>query len=480
MTVIKPIILCGGSGTRLWPISRADYPKQFVNFPKAQQGDFSLFRYAVNRIRSTDGSVKVLPSSIIASNNFRFFVAQQLKETGHTAEVFLEPVGRNTAASLTIAALWQEQEDPILVVLPSDQAIDDIKFNEMLPFALKACEGGDIVLLGIRPLYPETGYGYIKTKGTPSEIEPVEVDCFVEKPTTEKAQEYLDQGNYLWNSGIIIMKASVWLKALRSCRPDIESATRAAWSEKQQLSDNEFTATEDAFMRIPSESVDYAVLEHCAEHGISLKVISFSGKWTDLGSWKSVFDSIPKNEQGNFTLGTVVANETEDSMVISTSRPVVTNGVKNIAVIETPDAVLVTDIDQCQKVKDVVSALEVKGVPQAKAHRKGRRPWGWYDSIDESVGFKVKRIVVNPGASLSLQRHNHRAEHWIVVSGIAEVQCGEKVVELHANESIYIPKGEVHRLTNRHHEPLTLVEVQCGSYLGEDDIERLEDIYGRS
>ncbi len=480
MTVIKPIILCGGSGTRLWPISRADYPKQFVNFPKVQKGNFSLFRYAVNRIRSTSDSVKVLSPAIIASNNFRFFVAQQLKETAHTAEVFLEPVGRNTAAALTIAALWQEQDDPILVVLPSDHAMDDVKFNEMLASVLKACEEGSIVLLGIKPLYPETGYGYIKTKATPSDVEPVEVDCFVEKPTIEKAREYLAQGNYLWNSGIFIMKASVWLKALHSCRPDIESATRAAWNEKQKLSDNEFTATEDAFMQIPSESVDYAVLEHCAEHGISLKVISFSGKWTDLGSWKSVFDSIPKNEQGNFTLGTVVSHETENSMVVSTTRPVVTNGVKNIAVIETPDAVLVTDLDKCQNVKDVVKALEDKGVPQAKSHRKGRRPWGYYDTLDEGDGFKVKRIVVNPGASLSLQRHQHRAEHWTVVAGDALIRVGDTDHQVKPNGSIYIPRTELHRLANTGQTPLILIEVQVGSYLGEDDIERLEDNYGRS
>ena len=480
MTVIKPIILCGGSGTRLWPVSRADYPKQFVNFPKAQGLNNSLFRYAVNRIRSVDDSVRVLPSAIIASSNFRFFVSQQLKDTGHQAEVFLEPVGRNTAASLTIASLWQEEEDPILVVLSSDHVIDDVKFNETLLRAIEDCKKGDIVLLGIKPQYPETGYGYIKTKGVPSEDKPVEVDCFVEKPTAEKAQEYLEEGSYLWNSGIFIMKASVWLKALHSCRPDIEEATRTAWNDRLKLSENEFTSTSEAFMKIPSESIDYAVLEHCTKYGISLKVISFSGTWTDLGSWKSIFDAIPRNREGNFTLGTVVSNETHNSMVISTSRPVVTNGVKNVAVIETSDAVLVTDLNECQKVKDVVKILENKGVKQAKEHRIGRRPWGYYDALDEGDSFKVKRIVVNPGSSLSLQRHQHRAEHWTVVSGEALIRIGDKEQEVKANGSVYIPQKELHRLTNVGKVPLILIEVQVGSYLGEDDIERLEDNYGRS
>lgn len=480
MTLVKPVILCGGSGTRLWPVSRADYPKQFVDFPKAGKSEHnSLFRYALNRVRVRGEGVKVLPPAIIASANFGYFVEQQVRDAGLTADIFLEPVGRNTAASLTVAALMTEQDDPVLVVLPSDHAIDDIKLNATVEKALPAAEAGNIVLLGIKPTYPETGYGYIRTEGQPSEDAPVKVDAFVEKPSDEKAGEYLAAGNYLWNSGLFILKASTWLKALALCRPDIEAATRAAWGERTEQA-GKVTASRTSFLAIPSESVDYAVLEHCAEHGIGLKVISFSGKWTDLGSWKSVFDSIPKNKDGNFTIGSVVSNATEGSMVVSTTRPVVTNGVKNVAVIETADAVLVTDLASCQKVKDVVKVLEEKGMPQATSHSRGYRPWGYYDTILEEPGFKVKKIVVNPGGQLSLQRHQRRSEHWTVVAGVVMVRVGDVEKELRANESVYIPAKEVHRLRNLGTETVSLIEVQVGDYLGEDDIERLEDVYGRS
>lgn len=470
---------------RIWYASLADqsfrdYPKQFVNFPKGKGGETlnSLFRYAVRRIHSKIEGVKVLPPAIIASSNYRFFVKDQLQNGMPGADIFLEPVGRNTAPSLTMAALMQE-EDPILVVLPSDQAIDDKKLNEAIACAVGACDAGEIVLLGIKPTYPETGYGYIKTLEAPSEQYPVVVDRFVEKPDLETAKTYLEAGTYLWNSGIFILKASTWLKALKICRPDIAAAACEAWSKSTQISSNETTVGRDDFLRIPSESVDFAVLEHCAEKRIPLKVIAFSGKWTDLGSWKSVFDAIPKDEQGNFTVGKVVKKDTKNSLVVSTFRPVVTNGVENMAVIETSDAVLVTELSKCQRVKDLVSQLKQQGFQQATEHRKGRRPWGWYDAVDEGNGFKVKRIVVKPGCSLSLQRHQHRAEHWTVASGEALVQVGEVVKVVHTNESIFINKKAIHRLTNTTNREITLIEVQIGSYLGEDDIERLEDEYGR-
>lgn len=479
MTKLKPIILCGGSGTRLWPISRSDYPKQFVIFPKTDEPENSLFRYAVKRIYSANSKVQVLPPTVIASMNYRFFVKEQLQKEAQDASIFLEPIARNTAPSLTIAALMQDN-DPILVVLPSDQAIDDVKLNNAIACAIEACERGEIVLLGIAPRYPETGYGYIKTHKKASENCPVTVERFVEKPDLETAKKYLEAGTYLWNSGIFILKASTWLNALNMCRPDIAEATQKAWQSSFNVSNYEMTVNREDFINVPAESVDFAVLEHCAEHNIPLKVIAFSGKWTDLGSWKSVFDVIPKDEQGNFTVGNVVQSNTKNSLIISTSRPVVTNGLDNIAIVETCDAILITELSKSQEVKDLVSRLKQEGFRQATEHRKEFRPWGWYDAIDEGKGFKVKRIVVNPGCSLSLQRHQYRAEQWTVVSGEALVQIGDSFKVLHEKDSVFIDQKEIHRLTNNTQNLLTIIEVQIGTYLGEDDIERIMDNYGRS
>ncbi len=481
MSIVKPVILCGGTGTRLWPLSRSDYPKQFVDFPKAGVLGNSLFRYALRRLKSRSPNIRVLPPTVIASSSYRFFVQEQIREADAVTTVFLEPVARNTAASLTMAALIERDKDPILVVLPSDQALDDAKLNLAVAKAIPACEAGHIVLLGIRPNYPETGYGYIKAEGTPAVNDPSPVDRFVEKPDEETAKFYVKEGTYLWNSGIFILKASSWLNALRLCRPDIARAAQDAWDGTlSHISDTEMTVDRDAFLRIPSESVDYAVLEHAKSQGLGLDVIAFDGYWTDLGSWKSVFNAIPKDPQGNFATGQVLLQDTCESLAISLSRPVALNGVQNVAVIETSDAVLVCDLIHSQSVKEIVVALKEKGLYQAVEHRKGRRPWGWCDSIDQGDGFKVKRIVVYPGASLSLQRHRRRAEHWVVVKGEAIVQVGESVRVVKTNESIYIPKTEVHRLTNTTDSEIQLIEVQIGDYLGEDDIERLEDLYGRS
>lgn len=477
---IKPVILCGGSGTRLWPISRSDYPKQFVDFPKAGMLGNSLFRYAIRRLKSTRPDVIVMPPSIVASANYRFLVRDQIKDADSAATVFLEPVARNTAASLTMAALDNKDDDPILVVLPSDQELDDKKLSLAVEKAIPTCEAGHIVLLGIRPNYPETGYGYIKAERTPSVEKPTPVDRFVEKPDVETAKTYVQEGAYLWNSGIFILKASCWLNALRLCRPDIAQAAQDAWDGAlRRISDTETTVDRDAFLRIPSESVDYAVLEHAKSHGIGLAVIAFDGYWTDLGSWKSVFDATPKDPQGNFATGQVLLQDTSDSLAVSMSRPVVLNGVQNLAVIETIDAVLVSDLRHTQSIRGIVAALKEKGLSQAVEHRKVRRPWGWYETIEEGSGFKVKRIEVNPGCRLSLQRHRHRAEHWVVTSGEAVVQVDDSVQNIGKNESVYIAQYSIHRLINAKEVPCTLIEVQIGSYLGEDDIERLKDDYGR-
>ena len=278
MTSVRPVILCGGSGTRLWPISRSDYPKQFVNFPKMGSSDNSLFRYAMKRVHfRKESGVEVLPPTIMASSTYRFFISDQIPKKNKGEQIFLEPISRNTAPSLTMAALFEQNKDTILVVLPSDQAIDDKKFNQAVQNALPACEDGAIVLLGIQPTYPETGYGYIKTQVKPTELSLVSVDRFVEKPDVDTAKRYLDDGTYLWNSGIFILKASTWLKALRQCRPDIEKAAKQAWLTRNQLSETEYSVDRESYLKIPSESVDYAVLEHCKECNIPLKVIGFCG-----------------------------------------------------------------------------------------------------------------------------------------------------------------------------------------------------------
>ena len=481
MTKIRPVILCGGSGTRLWPMSREDYPKQFVEFPKDNGEGATLFSYALRRFEGFSDSDSLLPCSIIASESYRFYVADQLKATNTIgASVFLEPASRNTAASLTVAALKDEAEDPILVVIPSDQVLENTEFQKAVLAAREACENGEIVLLGIRPTYPETGYGYIETEINSAENAPVGVARFVEKPNSEKAEEYVKSGTYLWNSGIFILKASTWLKALELCRPDIALAARKAWKDRREFSQKETTVNRESFIQIPSESVDYAVLEHCKAKGIGLKVLAFMGRWTDLGSWQSVWQTTPKDENGNFSIGQVVQKNVKNSLLISTARPLVCNKISNVAVIETPDAIMVSALDASQNVKALVADLEANAMSIAKEHRKGRRPWGYYDAIDEDDGFKVKRIVVKPGCSLSLQRHQHRAEHWVVVKGEAVVQIGNQEQIVKENQSVYIEKKEIHRLFNRTKTPLCLIEVQIGTYLGEDDIERLEDIYGRS
>jgi mannose-1-phosphate guanylyltransferase/mannose-6-phosphate isomerase len=474
---IQPVIMAGGSGTRLWPLSRAGFPKQFI----ALAGDESLFQQAVERLKGLAASdIAVAAPLIVGNAEHRFLALEQLREIGvEPAAVILEPIGRNTAPALTLAALaaCEAGEDPVLVVSPADQTVADISaFTAALQVAVRAAAGGTIVILGITPDRPETGYGYIRS--TPDNGT-ARVAAFVEKPDAQTAARYLAEGDYTWNSGMFVLRASVWLKALERFRPDILAATRTAWGDRKP--DARFVRpTREAFLAVPAESVDYAVMEHCPGSEFDIRMVPLKAGWSDLGAWDAVWKSASKDASGNSAVGDVMFEDTRNTLVHATSRLVTAVGLENVVVVETADAVLVADRDRSQDVKKLVSRLGDGGRNEHTLHRKVHRPWGWYDSIDMGPRFQVKRIMVKPGAALSLQMHHHRAEHWIVVQGTAEVTCGERKLILTENQSTYIPLGETHRLANPGKLPLEIIEVQSGAYLGEDDIVRFEDTYGRT
>ncbi|WP_374334951.1 mannose-1-phosphate guanylyltransferase/mannose-6-phosphate isomerase [Leeia sp.] len=475
---VQPVILCGGSGTRLWPLSRAGFPKQFLCLTGAE----SLFQQAIKRLMALAAAeMQVIPPLVVTGEDHRFLALEQLREIEQSAStVLLEPVARNTAPALTLAALAavEDGSDPILVVTPSDQTIADAHaFTLAVQAAIRQANDGAIVILGVTPDRPETGYGYIKTVIAPSSLHSVE--RFVEKPDEVTARQYLDEGTYYWNAGMFVLKASVWLQAIAQFRPDIAEASKAAW--RQRSADATFVRPGPAaFAAIASESVDYAVMEHCPGSAIPIQMIPLNAGWNDLGAWDAVWGVLPKDASGNAHVGDVLATDCRNTLVHASGRLVSLVGVQDLVVVETPDAVLVADKSHSQNVKHIVNALQQQKREEQVLHRKVHRPWGWYDSIDEGGRFKVKRIQVKPGASLSLQKHHHRAEHWVVVSGTAEVTCGDKTLLLTENQSTYIPLGEVHRLANPGTIPLEIIEVQSGSYLGEDDIVRFADHYGRS
>ncbi|MGB4584319.1 MAG: mannose-1-phosphate guanylyltransferase/mannose-6-phosphate isomerase [Rhodoferax sp.] len=478
MINITPVILCGGSGTRLWPLSRTGFPKQFL----CLTGHESLFQQAALRLANlASPEISVAAPVIVSGEDHRFLASEQLRETGiGLGQALLEPVGRNTAPALTLAALAaiEAGQDPILVVTPADQTVArPAAFTTAMQQAIAEAATGSIVILGIQPDRPETGYGYIKTAVSPAPT--LAVERFVEKPDAATAQTYFDEGGYYWNAGMFVLKASVWLKALGQFRPDILQATQQAWDKRS--TDAAFIRPGKAeFTAIPSESVDYAVMEHCPGSVFPIKMVPLDAGWNDLGAWDAVWNVLPKDDNGNAHLGDVLTTNSHNTLVHATSRLVSLVGVRDLVVIETPDAVLVADKSSSQDVKHIVNALNASGREEHTLHRKVHRPWGWYDSIDEEGRFKVKRIQVKPKASLSLQMHHHRAEHWIVVKGTAEITNGEKTLLLTENQSTYIPLGEVHRLANPGTIPLEIIEVQSGSYLGEDDIVRFEDHYGRT
>ncbi|MFZ6690058.1 mannose-1-phosphate guanylyltransferase/mannose-6-phosphate isomerase [Undibacterium sp. SXout11W] len=479
MLKVMPVILCGGSGTRLWPLSRSGFPKQFL----VLSGTTSLFQQAVERINSIANQDIALDETLVVTNEeHRFLALDQLRELKTIkATLLLEPVARNTAPALTLAALRaiEQGEDPILVVTPADQTItDQAAFTVALQQSVRAAADGAIIILGITPTLPETGYGYIKHQGDVKTFGEYSVAQFAEKPDATTAQQYVDSGNYCWNSGMFVLRASTWLKALNQFRPDIAEATQTSWQDRS--ADAQFIRpTKAAFAEIPSESIDYAVMEKCPGSDIAINMVPLAAGWNDLGAWDAVWQVGAQDANGNVMKGDAFQADTTNSLIYASSRLVSAVGVDNLVIVETADAVLVANRSQSQQVKKIVNALEAQGREEHTLHRKVFRPWGWYDSIDEAERFKVKRIQVKPGASLSLQKHHHRAEHWIVVKGTAEVTCGEKVILLTENQSTYIPLGEVHRLKNPGAIPLEIIEVQSGSYLGEDDIVRFEDSYGR-
>jgi len=473
----QPVIMAGGSGTRLWPLSRAGYPKQFL----VLNGNTSLFQQAAERLAALGAEdIAVNPPIVVGNEEHRFMVLDQLREQQLApSAVVLEPVGRNTAPAITLAALQaiESGADPVLVVTPADQTVvDGPAFTAALQDAVRQAQGGAIVILGITPDRPETGYGYIRAG---AEGTGLRVEAFVEKPDAATARKYLDQGGYYWNSGMFVLRASVWLKALQQFRPDIEQATRAAFGGKAV--DGAFVRpAKDAFAAVPSESIDYAVMERCPGSPIALRMVPLDAGWNDLGAWEAVWQVAEKDASGNASRGDAIIADSRNTLVHATSRLVSAVGLENIVVVETPDAVLVADRSRSQDVKKIVNQLSAAQRDEQNLHRKVHRPWGWYDSIDMGERFQVKRIMVKPGASLSLQMHHHRAEHWIVVQGTAEIVNGDKTLLLTENQSTYIPLGQVHRLSNPGKVPLEIIEVQSGSYLGEDDIVRYQDTYGRN
>ena len=483
MIKVTPVILCGGSGTRLWPLSRTGFPKQFL----CLTGNESLFQQAAQRLAGLgQEGIEVVAPLIVSGEDHRFLASEQLREVGITlGAALLEPVGRNTAPALTLAALAAAEngQDPVLVVTPADQTVADaVAFTAALRRAIAQAADGTVVILGVTPDKPETGYGYIRTEQSQdasSDAKPLQVSAFVEKPNQATAESYLKEGGYFWNAGMFVLRASVWLKALQTFRPDIAQACQAAWAAKKQ--DAQFIRPgKDEFAAIPTESVDYAVMEHCPGSAFPIQMVPLAAGWSDLGAWDAVWNVLPKDEQGNAHLGDVLYTETRNTLVYASSRLVSLVGVSNLVIIETSDAVLIADKTRSQDVKHIVNQLAQQKREEQTLHRKVHRPWGWYDSIDEGGRFKVKRILVKPKASLSLQKHQYRAEHWIVVTGTAEITNGDKTLTLTENQSTYIPLGTLHRLVNPSSIPLEIIEVQSGSYLGEDDIVRFEDAYGRA
>lgn len=466
--MLTPVIMAGGSGTRLWPLSRRMLPKQFLNLV----GENSMLQETLLRL----GGLERSPAMVVCNTEHRFLVAEQLQELGESGgEIILEPVGRNTAPAIAVASIQalESEDDPLLLVLAADHVIaDKAAFHAAIANGEKLAREDHLVTFGIVPNSPETGYGYIHRGDAVGDG--FSVAQFVEKPDLATAEKYLASGEYYWNSGMFMFRASRYLEELERFCPDNVHSCRAAVEQGRKDLDF-FRLDEASFKTATAESVDYAVMEK-TDRAV---VVPLDAGWNDIGSWSALWDIDDKDQHNNAMKGDVMVFDTTDSLVHAESRLVTAVGVKNIVVIETKDAVLVADKSQAQNVKEIVNGLRAQEREEDQLHREVCRPWGSFDSIDEAPRFKVKRITVKPGAKLSLQMHHHRAEHWVVVSGTAKVTKGEETIVLSENESTYIEVGETHALENPGVIPLEIVEVQTGSYLGEDDIVRYEDLYGR-
>ncbi|MBD9485112.1 mannose-1-phosphate guanylyltransferase/mannose-6-phosphate isomerase [Pseudomonas sp. PDM14] len=468
-----PVILSGGSGSRLWPLSRKQYPKQFL----ALTGEHTLFQQTIQRLEF-DG---MQPAVLVANKEHRFIVLEQLEQLQlKTQLLLLEPFGRNTAPAVAIAAmqLVNEGRDELMLVLPADHVLEDQRaFQQALALATVAAEKGEMVLFGVPATKPETGYGYIRSEaGDIALPEGVSrVAQFVEKPDAERAAEYVKSGDYYWNSGMFLFRASRFLDELKHHDPDIYDTCLLAL-ERSEREGQQITIDPATFECCPDNSIDYAVMEKTTR----ACVVPLSAGWSDVGCWASLWDVHAKDEDGNVTKGDVVVRDSHNCLVHGNGKLVSVIGLEDIVVVETKDAMMIAHKDRVQEVKQLVNTLNEQGRSETQNHCEVYRPWGSYDSVDMGGRFQVKHITVKPGAQLSLQMHHHRAEHWIVVSGTAEVTCDDNTFLLTENQSTYIPMTSVHRLTNPGKIPLEIIEVQSGSYLGEDDIERLEDVYGRS
>jgi len=484
--MIAPIILSGGSGTRLWPLSRKLHPKQFINLVN----DTTLFQDTILRLPED-----VADPLIICNEEHRFLAAEQLRQIDKKSNgIILEPIGKNTAPAIALAALKfiNSGEDPLLLVLSADHLIQDTDaFHQSIKIAEELAEKDKLVTFGIVPDKAETGYGYIQAQpllsndNSPSdEFSVMNVECFKEKPDLKLAEEYLEENSALkaknlplawyWNSGMFMFKASIYLQELKKFEPEILAACQK--SCQTEYKDKDFIRlNNDEFKKCPEQSIDYGVMEHTE----GAMVIPLDANWSDIGSWDALWNTKDKDGNGNVSEGDVILDGVRNSYTYSSNRLVTAIGVSDLVIIDTQDALLVADKNHSQNIKNIVNQLKKNNRSEAENHRKVLRPWGYYDSIDADYGFQVKRILVNPGAKLSLQKHQHRAEHWIVVKGIATITRGDDVFILKENQSTYIPKGEIHRLENQEKLDLEIIEIQTGDYLGEDDIIRLEDDYSR-